>query len=191
MRNLKINNNAPITIGFVLICVAALVLNYLTSGISNRLIFSVYHSSLLNPLTYIRMITHIFGHADIEHLLGNILFILLLGPTLEERYGAKILVFCILITALITGIITYILFPNISLLGASGVVFMMIVLSSFTSVKEGTIPLTFILVFILYIGREVYQGLFTQDEISQFGHIVGGICGTVLGAKINNIKILK
>ena len=45
-----------------------------------------------------------------------------------------------------------ILVPGYALLGASGVVFAFIMLSSFTCIKEKEIPLTFILVAVLYIG---------------------------------------
>ena len=35
--------------------------------------------------------------------------------------------------------------------------------------------------YFYYIGDEVVTGLFTQDNISQLTHIVGGICGGVFG----------
>ena len=72
---------------------------------------------------------------------------------------------------------------NTGLLGASGVVFMLILLSSFTNVKSGNIPLTFILIIFLFMGKEVYTA-FSQDNISQFAHILGGICGGVFGFKL-------
>jgi uncharacterized membrane protein YdcZ (DUF606 family) len=65
-------------------------------------------------------------------------------------------------------------------MGASGVVFMMILLASFTNFSEGEIPLTFILILILYIGREVFNS-FRQDNISEFAHIIGGLCGSLFG----------
>ena len=46
-------------------------------------------------------------------------------------------------------------------------------------------PLTFIIVAVLYIGQQVYQGLFVADNISQMGHIVGGLVGSVLGFVMN------
>ena len=52
-RRLRISFNAPVILSFALICVAAQALNLLTHGASNRLLFSTYRSSLLNPLTYV------------------------------------------------------------------------------------------------------------------------------------------
>jgi len=67
------------------------------------------------------------------------------------------------------------------LLGASGVVFMMIVLSSFTETKRDGIPITLILVVIFYLGGEIVDGLFTADNISQLTHIIGGVLGLIFG----------
>lgn len=151
--------------------------------------FSVYRSSLLDPLTYVRFVGHVFGHAGWEHFLGNIMLILVVGPLLEEKYGSADLLFVILATALVTGIANFALFPRIQLLGASGVVFALILLSSFTSMKEGEIPLTFILVAALYIGQQVYQGIFVNDNVSNLTHILGGLVGAGLGYVMNKDKI--
>jgi membrane associated rhomboid family serine protease len=84
-----------------------------------------------------------------------------------------------LVTALVTGLLN-ILFFHTGLLGASGIVFMLILLVSFTNSKSGEIPLTFILIALLFIGKEILQSL-QSDQISQFAHIIGGICGSVFG----------
>ena len=69
--------------------------------------------------------------------------------------------------------------------GASGVVFAFIVLGSFTGFNAGEIPLTFILVVIIFIGQQVYEGIAVQDNISNMAHIVGGIVGGVVGYTLN------
>lgn len=178
---LKITFNAPAILTFALVCVVVQVLNMLTYGASNRALFSTYRSSLLNPLTWVRCVTHVLGHADWSHLLNNMMLLLVLGPMLEEKYGTKNVVFVMLATAVTTAVVNMIFFPNVALLGASGIVFAMVLLSSITSTDGHTIPLTFILVAVLYIGQQVYEGIFVADNISQMGHIVGGLVGTVLG----------
>ena len=188
-KKLRISFNAPAVLIFALICVAAQVLNLLTHGASNRLVFSVYRSSLLNPMSYLRCITHVFGHANWEHLIGNMMYLLILGPMLEEKYGTSNMVFVMLATALVTGIVNFVFFPSVRMLGASGVVFAMILLASITTSKDRTIPLSFILVAVLYIGQQIYQGLFTENNVSQMAHIVGGIVGFVLGFVMNRLKM--
>ncbi len=180
-KRLHISINSPVILSFTGLCFASLLLGYLTGGRSTMLFFSVYRSSLFSPLTYIRLIGHVFGHAGFDHLMGNIMVILIVGPLLEEKYGSVNIAFVILATAMVTGIANCIFFPHTALLGASGVVFAFILLSSLTQVQDGSIPLTFILVVLLYIGQQIYQGLFFEDNISNLTHIIGGAVGTVLG----------
>lgn len=180
-KKLKISFNSVVILGFVTLSFLALAINYLTRGASNQLLFMTYHSSLLSPLTYIRFFTHVLGHSGWEHFIGNMMYVLLLGPLLEEKYGSLKMLEIMGIVALVTGIINYIFFWNVALCGASGVVFAFILLSSFTRFKEGEIPLTFILVAIIFLGQQVYYGMFTQDNISNLSHIIGGIMGAVFG----------
>lgn len=151
MKKFKVTINAPIVLGFVFVCAISLIIGTLTQGMSTEALFMTYHSSLKNPMTYLRFFTHVFGHEGMSHFIGNTIYILLLGPLLEEKYGSSCLIKVILVTAFVTGIVNYIFFPQIALCGASGVVFAFIVLSSFTGFKNGEIPLTFILVVVLFV----------------------------------------
>jgi len=184
----KISFNSPVILGFTGICLVSLILSTITDGASNNLLFSVYRSSLLSPFTYLRFIGHVFGHANWNHFINNIMIILIVGPLLEEKYGKNDMILVIVVTAFVTGLINFIFFPHVQLLGASGVVFAFILLSSFTSFKEGKIPLTFILVAVIYIGQQVYDGLFLQDNISNLSHIIGGIVGSAFGFAENKIR---
>ena len=178
---MKIKLNSPLILGFVFLSLAAMILNITTGGASNRLLFMTYRSSLADPLTYVRFFGHALWHSGWQHYIGNMSYILLLGPMLEEKYGARRLLGVMALTALITGLVNYFFFPHVALCGASGVVFAFILMTSFTSFKKGEIPITFILVAIVYLGQQVYDGLFIKDNISNMAHIVGGIVGAVSG----------
>jgi GlpG protein len=188
MKKLKITFNSPVVLGFIFTSLAVLILGFFTMGKSNERLFMTYHSALTNPLTYVRFFTHVLGHSGWGHYIGNASYILLLGPMLEEKYGSKRILQVILITAVVTGVVNYLLFWNVALCGASGVVFSFILLTSFTSFKNGEIPLTFILVAIVFIGQQVYEGLFLQDDISNLSHILGGVVGAIVGYKLNKKK---
>lgn len=190
-RKLRISFNSPVVLTFSIICLVALLLDQLTKGWANEHLFSVYRSSFLSPLTYIRFFGHVIGHAGWEHFIGNITFILVIGPLLEEKYGSSNILFVILSTALVTGIVNFVFFPHQMLLGASGVVFAFILLSSFASLKNGSLPLTLILVALVYIGGQVYQGIFVKSNISNLTHILGGLMGASLGYVLNKGKIKK
>ena len=177
----KISYNSPAVLTFAGLSLLALILGKITGDITTVKLFSVYRASLTDPLTYPRFFLHVLGHASYSHFIGNILLVLVLGPQLEERYGSAPLIEAMAGTALVSGLVQFIFFPGTALLGASGIVFMMIIMSSITGARKGTVPLTMILVFILYIGGEIMDGLFTKDNISQITHIIGGICGAVFG----------
>lgn len=189
-KRVRIVFNAPAVLGFALLCLAVQVLSVLTNGASNTAVFSVYRSSLLDPLTYVRFIGHVMGHADWNHLLNNMMYLLILGPMLEEKYGSANLIFVMLATAIVTGLLHVLFFAsNVHLLGASGIVFAFILLASITTTQENTIPATFLVVAALYIGQQIYQGVTSQDNISQLTHIAGGLVGSFLGFTMNRLKM--
>ena len=178
---MRIQYNSPVVLTFALASLGALVLGWVTGGWTTWHLFSVYRSPLSDPLTYVRLVGHVLGHAGYAHYLGNMMLFLVIGPPLEEKYGSRRLLLCILVTALVSGLVQVLFVPETALLGASGIVFMLIVLSSLAGMREGFIPLTLILVVILYLGGEVIDGITTQDNVSHLTHIVGGLCGAGLG----------
>ncbi len=190
-KKVQISFNSPVIVGFAAVCFVVLILDGITNKGTTNLFFSVYRSSLLSPLTYVRLFGHVLGHAGWDHFIGNIMLILVVGPLLEEKYGSLNILFVMLATALVTGIIHFIFFPHVQLLGASGVVFALILLSSLTSMKEGKIPFTFILVALIYIGGQVYDGIFIRDNVSNLTHIIGGLVGSGLGFVMHKNKMNK
>lgn len=177
----KLQYNSPVILSFFLLSLFALALGYLTQDRSTALVFSVYRFSLKDILGYVRLFGHVLGHAGWEHFLGNMLLLLVVGPPLEEKYGSRALLAGIALTALLTGVLHCLLFGRVALLGASGVVFMLIMLSSLAGAREGQIPLTLILVAVLYLGQEVFAAVFVEDNVANLMHIAGGIIGAVYG----------
>ncbi len=176
----NIQYNSVLILSYFFISLVALIINKITSGASNKLLFSSYRSSLFNPLTYIRFFTHAIGHENWHHFSNNFIYILLIGPMLEEKYGTINLLIMFLITAGATGIINSIISKNV-ILGASGNVFRLIVLSSFVNIQAGKIPLTLILISAFYIVNEIIEGVFKTDRVSHLGHLLGAVAGCIFG----------
>ncbi|WP_394926093.1 rhomboid family intramembrane serine protease [uncultured Robinsoniella sp.] len=177
----KIKYNSPVILTFTIISFAALILNYVTGGWTNRTFFSVYRSSMASPFYYIRLIGHVFGHGGFEHFSGNMITLLLIGPLLEEKYGSLNIGILMIATAVITGIVNILFFPGTALLGASGIVFALIMLTSLSSMRGEGIPLTFLIVAVFYFGGQLYEGLFVKNNIANLTHILGGILGCGFG----------
>ncbi len=184
-KKLRVTFNSPFVLSFALACTLVMLLGLLTGESTTATLFSTYGASWRDPLTYVRLFTHVLGHAGLVHLINNMAYILLLGPQLEEKYGWKVLLIVILATAIVTGIVHNIFSPRTMLLGASGVAFAFILLTSFTEFKEGEIPMTFILVAIIYLGQQLWDGLTVDDNISNLSHIIGGIVGSAAGYMLN------
>lgn len=175
---MKITFNSPFILWFAFISIALLGIQMIV-GAPLRITVLDGQFHYKNWQDYVSLLGYIFGHKDFTHYIGNFSIILLIGPNLEKAIGTKALTLCTLITTLVTAIF-HILFWDMGLLGASGIVFMMIVLSSLIGRKNNEIPLTFILVFFLFVGQEFIKA-FQDDQISQFAHICGGAMGLVLG----------
>lgn len=174
--------NSPVVLTFVGLCIAVMCINTLTNGWLTMHLCSAHRGSLANPLTYLRSVLHVLGHGSWkDHLFPNMLYILLLGPMLEEKYSSKAVLLLILSTAVVTGTASMIFFPHVYLYGASGIVFAMILLSSITKAEDHSIPVTFLIVAILYLGMQVFDALKGEDGISQFAHILGGAVGAFTG----------
>ena len=165
---------------FFLLSFGVLLLDGLTAGWTTSHLFCVYRSSLKDPLFYIRLFGHVLGHADLDHFLNNMLLFLVIGPPMEEKYGSIPLLKAIVLTAFVSGVLQCLLFPGVALLGASGIVFMLIMLSSLAGISGG-IPVTMLLVAALYLGDQIYAILFVRDNVANFMYIVGGVCGTAFG----------
>lgn len=172
--------NAVVTLSYFFICLLVLLLDYITKKKSTNLLFTCYRDSIFNPLTYVRLFTHSLGHANWKHFTNNFFYILLIGPMIEEKYGSINLLYMMLLTSFIIGII-HITFKKTKLLGASGILYMMIVLSSFVNIQNGKIPLTLVLIILFHIIDEVIDLIKGKKEVSHLGHLVGAICGGVIG----------
>ena len=180
VKKFFIQYNSPAVLTFSVLSLLALILGMATDHETTRRFFSVYTSSFTDPFAYIRIFGHVLGHYDFEHFMNNFLIILLIGPMLEEKHGAKNMLYMFILTALITGIVQIIFFDTM-LLGASGIVFMLMILAGFVSMERGRIPLTLILVIVIFLGREFFWGVTVEDTISRVTHIIGGIIGVILG----------
>ncbi|MEX1002817.1 MAG: rhomboid family intramembrane serine protease [Crocinitomicaceae bacterium] len=181
---MKVSFNSPVILTFSFLC--AIVYLLTSVNIAENLFTLQPEWNFSSVSWYFKFFTHSLGHASSEHLIGNLAFLLLLGPIVEEKYGGKNLVIMLFTCSLVTGLI-HVLFFDVALLGASGIVFMLILLASLVNFKNKEIPLTFILIALIYLGKEI-MGTFESDNISHSTHIIGGIVGAVFGFSLAGKK---
>jgi len=126
--------------------------------------------------SYIQMIFYVFAPTSVNILFTDLILILLLGPTLEDRYGITVIGVMIFICALFSGVLNACFCKN-SLTGPSCIVYMMIFLNIFFSLIKKKIPLSFVIIFILLIVKDV---LSDSGLITLIINICGGLCGSLI-----------
>jgi membrane associated rhomboid family serine protease len=186
----KVTYNSPVILTFTLLSFIVLLIDTYVTDLTGLLALPG-NFSWSSPGDYLRLFTYTFVHAgrdfkmqtDFSHFVGNFMLILLIGPVLEEKYGATKLILMMVVTAAVTGILNA-LISNHGIIGASGLAFMMIVLGSFSNYRKGDLPMTFIIICIFFLGNEIVSA-FGNDQISQFAHLMGGMIGGAFGFHYN------
>ncbi len=183
---MRITFNAPVSLSLVFGSLGVLALAVLDPEMVTRLFASPSSLAALSLDKVLTLFIHVLGHTTWQHFSGNAFFILLIGPAVEEKYGSRVILLLSLTTALLTSLLSALLFST-GLMGASGIVFMLIILNSITGMREGEIPLSFILVAAFFLGHELVQAV-GNDGTSQFAHILGGCLGGAVGLTFNRRK---
>jgi len=174
---MKIRYNAPVILTYVLLALACLLLP--VAGTIGIPLSSPARLAFSTPQFYLRLFSYVLAHANWAHFMGNMMIILLVGPLLEEKYRSWKLLEMMLVTAAATALINAAVF-GVHLVGGSGLAFMMVLLSSFSNFRARELPLTFILVAVIFIGSEI-ASILEIDRISQFSHLAGGVIGAAYG----------
>jgi rhomboid protease GluP len=183
----KLSYDSPVILTFALLALIVYIIQSIFPATTYKY-FCIYDASVSDPLFYVRLFGYTLGHANFTHFISNIGMLLLIGPSVEEKYGSGYLVASMVFTAVAGGLAHCLLTDNLALLGASGIVFMLMFLSVGTRTKDGRIALSFILVALIYLGGAIYDMIFTSDNVSQLGHLVGGFCGIGCGALIDRYR---
>jgi len=175
----RIEFNAPATILYAFAAVAAT----LAVQVAPAAVPGVHGPVSLDPGFVISLFTWTLPHADASHLIGNFVTILLVGPILEKHYGTGRMFGIYALGSAVVGLVHCLLAPGYVLIGASGTAFLCITMGGLISGRaSGRIPLTFAIVAVLYLGREVIDML-GHDDVSQTAHLAGGVLGTLLGLR--------
>lgn len=158
---------------------------------------------ILSPKIY-TIVTHMYIHGSILHLLMNMIFLLFIGMPFEERVGSKKFVFIyfgagilgVLLNAMVTE--SYPSFnPDVIGIGASGAIFGIMGAYAFLHPKDEIIaPLgpiitrvPVILVAVVYFLIEtVYVLFFVQDSVGHVVHVGGFISGIYIAFLFKGYK---
>ncbi|CAB9524512.1 Peptidase, S54 family [Seminavis robusta] len=178
--------NAPVLLGFVLICTLVHVCSVIYPGLRPILGVDERFTEYWNPFSYLSLFTHVVAHENWPHLQGNMVHLLLVGPSVEASFGSKNLFYIIVLVAFSSALVhLFVGKAHTYQLGASGVVFACILLSSLVTASTGTLPLSFLIVATWWLGDEFWKFFFSGDAVSHHAHLSGGIVGTIAGYYIH------
>lgn len=169
---MKITFNSPFVLTFTLLAMFVLIISMSIGGTLQILALNG-NFDFASWQSYIGLFLYPLSHSGIPHLTANFGIILLIGPLLEKQYGWKKLLSMSIITTVVIGI-AHIILSDSGLIGASGLVFLYIILASLSNATNKEVPLTFILVVCLFLGQEIFSS-FQEDQVSQLAHIGGGL----------------
>lgn len=179
--DLTLKYNAPVSLTLALLSLLALALGELTDGWATQNLFSFYKSALTDYLTYPRAIFHVLGNTDLTVCTSNIILLLVIGPAAEERFGSVKVLTAVLLTAIAGALVVWFVYPEASIMGARSLLFMMMILAGFASARSGSVPITLVLILLLFIGREVVETLSAGMSLQTLTDIAAGAVGLLLG----------
>ncbi len=183
--NIKLSYDAPVTLTFVIATLLLFVINsFLCKGKLTTLILSAPTSSVgelpfevSSPLSYLRLFFYVFGASSGNMMITNLIFILLLGPAMEERYGSVVIGIMIIVSAVFAGVLNA-CFCQKMLQGPISIVFMMVFLNAFMSFSKKKVPLCFVIILILFVCREIFEQN-ANGIIGLISSLAGGLCGSL------------
>lgn len=163
------------------------VLNVILNDTDIFLMFTQEKTAIFSG-EYWRLVSSIFIHWDIGHLLNNMIGLLLFGTILELQFSKKFYIFTYIICGLMGSLFTFLLTGSgIYSAGASGAIFGLMGVSFVIFSKRGKNIYYFGLFYIIY--SLVYS---LQPNIGFWSHLFGLITGLVIGyvyyGKMNNIN---
>ncbi len=139
--------------------------------------------SVFKKHEYWRLWTTLFAHADIEHLLSNLMLLVPLSYMLSAYFGMLLFPIAgLLFGGLINYLVLQAMPPSVDLIGISGLVYWMgavwltlyILIDRRKSLRR-RIAVSFLLTVVLFI-PETYR-----PEVSYLSHLVGYILGIAFG----------
>ncbi|NUQ10886.1 MAG: rhomboid family intramembrane serine protease [Gemmatimonadaceae bacterium] len=148
---------------------------------------------LVRPWT---IITYMFLHAGMMHLLFNMLGLYFFGPRLEERLGSRNFLILYLLSGITGALLSLVLGPSAAVLGASGAIFgVMLGFAWFWPDAPihiyGIIPVPARLLVIITTVLSLWAGLGGRGgNVAHFAHL-GGYAGAFLYLKYLDRKRLE
>ena len=149
--------------------------DFLNTNFSMIVQYGQVNSLVINGYYY-QLITSMFVHADIAHIAGNMLFLLIFGLRSEELFSLPEYLSIYFLGGLTGNLLSLLLLPNSISVGASGAIFAMFgaaVIYARRSFRQSIIGALIYAFFLLFIS--------SGPGVNNFAHIGGLVTGLLIG----------
>jgi membrane associated rhomboid family serine protease len=158
--------------------------------------YFVLHKPTSAAFEPVQLVTHLFYHADIQHLFFNMLGLYFFGPYVEAALGTKRFFILYFLCGFVASATQMFITSN-PILGASGAIFG--VTTAFATMFPNVelmllfppIPMKAKYMAIIFILVGLYSGISgSQSGIAHFAHVGGALCGflMIIYWKKNNLR---
>ncbi|MBS3119566.1 rhomboid family intramembrane serine protease [Candidatus Woesearchaeota archaeon] len=143
--------------------------------------FFVLDSSLVWHQPW-RLVTAIFAHGSIGHLLSNLVALVIFGLVLEQRIGPKRFFWLFMISGIAINMVSPFFYERS--LGASGAIYAILgtlaVLRPMIMVWAAGVPMPMAIAGLFWLAQDV-AGVFIPDNVANIAHISGLGMGLAAG----------
>ncbi|MFC1564058.1 rhomboid family intramembrane serine protease, partial [candidate division KSB1 bacterium] len=143
--------------------------------------FGLWPYKLIHNFFIWQLVSYMFMHGGILHILMNMLFLWMFGSPVEKEWGSKEFLKFYFVSGIGAGVINVIFqpnIPNLSIVGASGAIYGVMVAFAvmFPERRIWFIPARF---FVLYMGILAFLAAFSthRDNVAHFAHLGGFVVG--------------
>jgi membrane associated rhomboid family serine protease len=182
--NLKFVYDAPVTLSFIIIALLFFIISLIApkAGIQELLVApsasGAAKFSFTNIKSILGLFLYIFNGKDRLLLFTNLLFVALIGPSMEERYGSFIIGIMMFVSGIFAGVLNA-CFCKDPMYGCSSIVFMLVLLNALMNFSKNKITGTALSMLILFILREAFIENHPNKALGVIIVLAGGLCGSL------------
>lgn len=177
--------NSPVILVIIFLSLCICVVQNLVDSDSLKNLFSApgmqgspVAFNFKNPLDYLRIFVHILGCSGFQTLAINILFLLILGPSIEDRFGSPFIAIMILICSIVTSVVNVCFFSTVTQ-GLGSIVWALFLLTAFPAENRKVLPFAALMAVIILIAKDV-SSIFVFKNYSVIPQFIGGVSGSLI-----------
>lgn len=139
-----------------------------------------------NPINFF---TAIFGHSTLQHLFGNLFFIVLFGSIYERYTSTETFLATFLVAGWIANLTSFVFFQDSFIIGASGgAMGILAALAIYRPKQVGIglgVPMPMWAVLITYIFLDL-AGITGANNVANEAHLLGMVVGIIIGYRLRD-----